>query len=571
MSIHLTHSHRKPAFGGRGSRRRSIASILLAGTLAGPLQASDLRLEVDALAGVLIQNRSSIALAPVALHAGTGWRLDCPGQGQGEGVAALASLPGQATRYCAGDASRAERFSAVAASAVRTDGGSASSHASRTLLQGVGESIVLVAGGAVHADTDADGVLDAGESIDYHYTLLNLGDFVLSDLQVVDESGAVGCPGTTLAVNASMVCTRSYAITAGDQAAGLVINQVDVDGVDSLGRGVGATDVLVSQNLAGRAGVRVFKSPKIVEDADANGVASVGDLIRYTFVIKNSGAETLGSVLLSEPDPTRIDTAIVCSATTLEGAPFAGNGSGSLLSNHVLTCSADYTVRASDAAIRQVLNVAEVNAVAPVAGTVIATAASTVVVPVPPVIGVSKDLISSTGEGPGPYAVHYAIVVGNYGTTALFDVQVEEDLRRTFPLPVGFTVTSVTVTGSGAPNPGFDGVSDTSLLDAAASSLTPGDAMTIDLRLSVSPGVLPGPYFNQVFASGRDSIDQAVADASVSGMNPDPDGDGIPNENSPTPVAFNVQPPIAIPAGGPLALVALVLLLAATAGLRRRA
>ncbi|MCB1554850.1 MAG: hypothetical protein KDJ14_13665 [Xanthomonadales bacterium] len=437
------------------------------------------------------------------------------------------------------------------------------SHVSVAAALGPGEGIVLVAGGAVHNDTDIDGVLDAGESIDYHYTVLNLGDLDLSALALTDVSGAVSCPQPTLAVGASMVCTRNYVISAADQTAGIVVNQVDVDGMDSLARDVAASDVLVSLNLAGRAGIRVFKSPRIIDDADGNSVTSVGDLIEYTFVIKNSGAEQLTAVNLTEPDPGRIDTPITCAAQTLGGQAFSGNGSGTLISNDVLLCTAQYTVRMSDADIRQVLNVAEVEGTAPIAGSVIGTAASTVVVPVPPIIGVSKAVISNSGAGLGTYAVHYMMVVSNLGVVALEDVQVEENLRLTFPLPVTFEVFDVQVSGTGAPNSGFDGELDTGLLDASVSTLAPGDSMIIDLFIGVRPGYDPGPFLNQVVATGHDSINQAVSDLSVSGTNPDPDGDGNPDEDEPTPIIFGVPVRLAnVPAMSPLGLLGLLLAVA---------
>ena len=545
------------------------AALVLVATAT---QAQNLRVDVNPASGqASVLNQSARPLGNVSLHAGADWQINCGG---GFGLSSrLGDLAVNGRLACEADSSRARSSAAIMASGVEGNGRARLGHASRTLLLDPGEGIIVLAGGAVHNDTNGNGVLNTAETLDYHYTLLNLGDLDLSGLAVVDQSGAVSCPQTTLAVGANMVCTRSYVLTATDESAGGVVNIIDVDGVDSAARPVGATDVIVNQNLQGRAGVRVFKSPRILDDVDNNNVTSIGDIIEYTFVIKNSAAEVLNSVNLFEPDPSRIDTPIVCSATTLSGAPFSGNGTGSLTSNEVLLCTAQYTVRASDAAIRQVLNVAEVNAQAPVAGTLIATAASTVVVPVPPVIGVAKGLVSNVGIGPGPYAIRYSIVVENFGTVDLQRVQVIEDLRTTFPLPVGFDVVSVGVTGTGTPNPSFDGETDTNLLDADQSSLVVGDSFTIDLRISVSPGELAGPFMNQVTAIGNDSINQSVADVSVNGLNPDPDDNGDPEENTPTPVIFNVLvAPLNIPVDSPwalLALMAMLLSLSASA-LRRR-
>ncbi len=551
-------------------RRRQLAAwmaVACAVGLSAPVSAQSLRLGADDGAGLVLANRSAAAMDSVRLLASAGWQIDC-GSAPSQGLAAHGAL------NCAGMLDARRRSASAAASGLLGETATVAYASAGIVPLGAspGEGIVLVAGGAVHADSDSDGRLDAGEAIDFNYTIINLGDQALSGLTVSDLAGAVSCPQTTLNVGASMVCARAYSITASDQTAGLVANLIDVEGTDAAARPVGASDVVLVQNLAGRAALKAFKSPRIANDADANGVVSVGDLIRYTFVVKNAGAESLAGVTLVEPDPTRIDTAISCAATTLGGSAFGGLGSGSLASADAVLCTADYTVRASDAALRQVLNLAEAGAVAPVAGAVSATAASTVVVPVPPMIGVSKALVSSSGVGPGPYTVVYAIVVRNYGPTTLFDVQVQEDLRQTFPQPVGFSVVSVSVSGSGTANPAFNGESDTAMLNAAASTLATGATMTIQLTLSVTPGVLPGPFLNQVFASGRDSINQAVSDASVTGMNPDPDGDGVPNENSPTPITFNVLPPPAfIPAGNPagLALLALLLLAGSLVALRR--
>ncbi|MFA5684640.1 MAG: hypothetical protein WC995_08840 [Lysobacteraceae bacterium] len=544
--------------------KRLGAAMLCALGLAATQASADLRVNVENRSIISVDSASGQFYTDVNLIGAGDWLLNCSGLAGGDAPrTGIANLTGGAWR-CAGQRSDAWRFSALVGSAVNANGKVAATHASQAIAPRgtvTGEAIVLVAGGANHNDADIDGMLDAGETIDYHYTVLNLGGRPLSNLALNDLAGAVACPQTSLAVGASMICTRQYAITAANVADTRVVNVVSVDAEDPDARALGAVDVLLTQNLAGHAGIRVFKSPSLIDDADANSMVSVGDRLRYTFVIKNSGAEALSSVNLFEPDPTRIDTPLVCDSLTLGGVAFGANGSGVLASNDLLQCTAEYTVRASDAAISQVLNLSEVRAQAPVAGLLIATGASTVVVPVPPMIGVSKVLESSVGIGPGPYAVHYRMVVWNYGITALENVQVTENLRQTFPLPVGFNVVSVTADGTGAANPGFDGELDTDLLNAAASTLAPGDFFTIDLRITVSPGDRPGPYLNQVIASGNDSLGQTVADVSVSGVDPDPDGDGIPDEQSPTPIIFNIlPPPLWVPVSSPFALLALLLL-----------
>jgi uncharacterized repeat protein (TIGR01451 family) len=292
-----------------------------------------------------------------------------------------------------------------------------------------GQGILILLGAGIHNDGNSNGLLEAGESINYHYTLINRGSLALSALAATDLAGAVTCPQPTLAVGASMVCTRVYVITAGDQGAGLVFNDIEVTGQDASAQPVQAGDVVLTQNLGGSAGIRVVKSPLLLNDADNNGFASVGDLLRYTFAVKNSNAQTLTSVLLTEPDPTRIDTPIVCEAQTLGGQAFSGNGTGTLLANDAVLCTADYTIRLSDAAIGQVLNLVEAGGTAAIAGPVVGTGASAVVMPSGGELMVTKTAnIAQTQPGG---TVIYTITVTNTGSFPIVNVTISD------PLPAG--------------------------------------------------------------------------------------------------------------------------------------
>lgn len=544
------------------------------------------------------------------------------------------------------------------------------------------EGVVVVAGGAVHQDDNADGLLDTGEQVQYHYTVVNTGDLPLTALVVSDGAGTVACPQSALAPGEHMACTRSHAVTAQEQVDGVVINTVMVAGQDSNGRPVQASDGMTTRNLAGRSGVRGFKSPRLLNDLDASASMTLGDVVRYTFVVKNDNADALTAILLSEPDPDRIDGSIGCSATTLGGQPFAGNGSGALAGWDSVLCFADYTVRATDVAAGEVLNLAEVRATAPGPRTLFASAASLIVVPpaeitldkrivsgnpyaavgdvigydyvvrnaggvslpgpvqvvddrttvtcpdlatvgdgdalfdvgeeitctatytvvqddlevgnvvniaiayagpaesdpdnatavfvgAPPRIGVSKRARSVSGHP--PFTVIFDMEVANYGPVSLSDVQVTENLRETFPLPVAFSVVSVTTDGSAVPNPAFDGVTDIGLLLPAQSTLAVGGSFSIRLQLQVEPQGQTGPFLNQVVASGTTATNVTVTDISTNGVNPDPNGDGVPDELTPTLVSFPFDP-LNIPAGSPWSLLLLATLatLLGGAALRRR-
>ena len=259
--------------------------------------------------------------------------------------------------------------------------------------------VVLLAGG-VHVDSNNNGLLDAGELINYHYSVVNAGSRALTALAVTDEFGAVSCPVTALALNAHTACTRSHVISAMEAADGMVMNQIDVTATDSAGDPVSAGDFMLSLDLAGNAGIRVFKSPFLQDDVDASGYASAGDLLRYTFLIKNSNQQTLTAVNLIEPDPTLIDTPITCAAQTLAGQAFTGLTTGSLQSNDVVLCQADHTITAAEAAAGIAHNLSEASGQPGFGSRVIGTGASAVVIPTAADVQIVKTLTGESGNLP---------------------------------------------------------------------------------------------------------------------------------------------------------------------------
>ena len=280
------------------------------------------------------------------------------------------------------------------------------------------QGIVVLAAGAILQDTNTDGNLDAGETIAYDYSVINLGTLALSGLAVTDNDGTVTCPQTTLASGANMVCTRNHAISATEAGAGIVVNQADISGTDGAGPVAGG-DLVVTFNLGGTAGIRMFKSPLLFDDADSSGYASTGDLLRYTFVVKNSNAQSLSAVNVVEPDPTRIDTPITCAATTLGGQAFAGLGSGVLQSNDVVLCTADYTITASDASSGSADNLAESSG-QPAIGTLASgSGASAVVIPTLADVTIVKTLTGESGSRSGiaepGESLTYTITLTNAG------------------------------------------------------------------------------------------------------------------------------------------------------------
>jgi uncharacterized repeat protein (TIGR01451 family) len=429
---------------------------------------------------IQVANRGSGRLDDLRFHAPAGHEVQCPGITEaGRVFAAGDSLEAGDRIVCALEAPAGAAGSAtIAVSARGADGRARVEYASRVLRGAAApeQGFVALMAGAVHADDDGDGVLDAGERIDYHYNVINLGNLDVASLALTDLAGAVACPQTGLAVGADMICTSSHVVTTADAAAGEVVDQAELVGSDSLSRPVEASDLVVRLNLQARAGIRVLKAPLLAQDPDGNGIPSAGDTLGYSFVVKNGNAEDLSAVTLSEPDPALIDGPIGCAGTTLGGGAFAGNGSGALASMDAVLCAADYTVQPADDTAGQIANRVDADATAAIAGAVAGTGASLLLLPGQMALQVTKTADTATAE-PGD-DVTYTITVTNVGTLPIANV------RITDPLPTGVATFQWACAGSSCPNAAGSGA-----IDETIPSFPFGGAVvyTVVAHLTASP------------------------------------------------------------------------------------
>jgi uncharacterized repeat protein (TIGR01451 family) len=505
--------------------------------------------------GFTIVNDGTAAVSGVRWYPAPGFAVHCAVQTDaGRGFAAGAVLQAGDRAACTmtplGASAVRARSAAVVVSAREADGTATVRHAGMVLLGGAtpAQGVVVVAGGAVHADTDLDGEIDAGESIAYDYTVVNAGTQALSGLVVADRTGALACPSTALAVDQAMTCTSSYVAVADDAAVGFVLNEVEVTGTADDGQAVQAADVMLTLNFAGTAGIRAFKSPLLLNDADASGYASAGDVLGYTFLVKNSNAQTLASVDLVEPDPTLIDGPISCEATTLVGGqPFAALGTGTLLSQDVLRCRAQHTITAAEAEAGEALNLVEATGVPAVGGQVWGTGASAVVIPGSAQIVVTKTVSTPVTTFGGQ--VTYTITVRNTGSVAIPNVTISD------PIPNGIAAFAWTCAGTGVACPEASG----SGAIAATVPLFPAGAQLVYTVSATVALNAPQQILNTVTVTPEPNVSCAPA--------------GTPAPCSATvPLTMGVRPAVPVPAGGLAAQLALAALLmfGAAVGLRMR-
>ena len=421
-----------------------LAGQLLAEPLTFDFTASSSR--ADAELTFSIQNQSGRTLQDIQIIASRGAGISCATGGSAVSQQRLDQLENNQRIECNWTPSDGFRQSSVVLTSHDAQGRPLVQRLLMTAVRGVvtvDQGIVVLISSAVHNDDNFNGLLEVGESIDYNYRLINLGTLALQNLAVTDLDGGVTCPATMLAVGADLDCDRTYVITIADESVGRVDNQVEVSGQDTNGLPVQSSDLISRLNLAGRAAIAVIKSPFLLDDVDGSGFASLGDRVRYDFVVRNTSDQTLSNVELIEPNPDLIDTPIVCAAQTLDGNPFAGNGTGVLEPGDIVICSAEYDIRQRDVDAGQALNLVEASAQTPLDLTVQATGASALVVPGGQ-LSVEKTTADTVVDPSG--TAQFEITVSNVGTIPLFDVVIDD------PIPAGIVSFDWTCSGAFCPN-----------------------------------------------------------------------------------------------------------------------
>lgn len=192
----------------------------------------------------------------------------------------------------------------------------------------------------------------------------------------------------------------------------------------------------------------------------------------------------------------------------------------------------------------------------------------------PASIGIAKSAgqamagINANGEPDGTVTVPFKLRVRNYGSDALYNVQINDLLEGGGATQFG-AYTAAAAPGSGeytivagslkiedlqgaisqaSVNTAFTGASGHDNLLAPDATLSANGELTVSFAVRVNVSGRSGTLYNQ--ASAQAAIvatgPAIISDQSVNGNNPDPDGDGNPgNNSSATPISV-AQPAIAL-------------------------
>ncbi|WP_367714544.1 hypothetical protein AB2N04_11000 [Nitratireductor sp. GISD-1A_MAKvit] len=163
-------------------------------------------------------------------------------------------------------------------------------------------------------DTNANGLPDVGEVIDYTFTVTNTGNVTLTDVAVTDDKATIsGSPIATLepGVSDSTSVTGVYTVTQEDIDAGSVDNVATTTGKDPAGN-----DVTVQSNPPGGApgdpattemtqhSEMDFIKEASHDDANGNGFVDAGERLNYLFTVVNTGNVTLTNATVTDSKAT---------------------------------------------------------------------------------------------------------------------------------------------------------------------------------------------------------------------------------------------------------------------------
>lgn len=310
-----------------------------------------------------------------------------------------------------------------------TAGNHATKTATATVVVGSAPNLSIV-------KTQTSGTPTAvGQNITYSVVATNNGTLPLTNVNLTDSNATLsGCtpalPVATLAVNATISCTATRAITNADVVTGSVVNTVDGSFTAN------STNYTRQSNTVTTA---LTASMSVVKTQTSNTVpTAVGDIITYSIVVTNTGSITLSGVNVTDA------TATIGTCTPV--LPLA-----SLAANASITCTASRTVTAGDVTAGSVVNTAIASTTTgPIANVNSNTVTTNVVPPVqnPPAPSNNPNVsITKALKGPAPKKagdpVVYSVKVTNTGNVQINDNKIIDPDGRTLVCPPSASVLAV--------------------------------------------------------------------------------------------------------------------------------
>ena len=245
----------------------------------------------------------------------------------------------------------------------------------------------------------------AGDVISYEFDVQNTGNVTLSGISLSDDLiASVSCPQTTLAPNASMVCSASYSVSQADVDAGSVTNNAAITANPPNGAPA------ISEPSSAVVDSDSTPSMSFTKRALTSDFSMVGDVLSYEFDVANTGPITLSKIVITDS----IIASVSCPRTTLAPA-------------ETMVCSANYSATQDDVNAGQVTNTATAAAELP-NGAALPSVEDTVVIDgtQTPEMFIDKTANDTSFAAVGD-TLSYTYVVRNTGNVTLTAISVTDD------------------------------------------------------------------------------------------------------------------------------------------------
>lgn len=361
-------------------------------------------------------------------------------------------------------------------------------------------------------DVDQSQDVSAGDELTYTFTIENTGNVTLTDVEIVDPLPGLsaidfGTFDGTLAPGESVEGTATYTVTANDVENGEINNTATVtaeaSGGDPNDPDDDVTDTDTAEVDVPQPALGIEKTYSLLDDADGSQDISVGDIIRYTVEVSNTGAANLTDVNVVD---SLADAFLTLSDDT-------GDGVGFLAAGDSETAIFDYEVTAADVANGSILNTATADSVQtdPIDDSV------TVEVPQPE-LAIDKMFVDfvdrdANGEVTQGDILNYDVKVSSTGTANLTDVTVTDPLTG-LDETIDFLAagdmqtfsTSYTVTEQDA----LTGeVLNTAVADSTQTD-PEDDSEDVPVKLAVEIDIKPGSFPSSFNLIGRGTVPVAI-------------------------------------------------------------
>ncbi|WP_010204279.1 beta strand repeat-containing protein [Salinibacterium sp. PAMC 21357] len=252
-----------------------------------------------------------------------------------------------------------------------------------------------------------------GALVHYNFTLQNTGNTTLTGVAITDALDGLSAivyswPGAdkVLVPGAIATATATHAITQADIDRGSVENTARVDSQSPLGPRSKTVGPVVVETVAAVETLAVTKSGELAP----GDTGFTGDVINYSFTVKNTGNVTLANVTLTDLTPTVTDLVYSWPTAT----------DGELAPGQVVTAVASYTLTQADVDAGVVGNTVKATGTTPAGTDIENVATASVTIPPTALLTLLKSAsIRDNGVGAVGDVIEYRLVVTNKGNVTL--------------------------------------------------------------------------------------------------------------------------------------------------------